>query len=152
MRKLVLVITLAALAATPVLAQQEPSMELTRAVIQAERRAIVEAAVKPAPEQAEKFWKIYWEYRGQVSALGDRMVALIEEYATSEASLTDRQAERMVAESLAIQREAAELKERYSRKLKDVLQPKQIVRWVQVENKMDAVINYEISVSIPLAE
>lgn len=152
MKKTLLVAALAVLAATTVLAQQDRSMGLTRAVIQSERRAIVEAAVKPAPNQAEAFWKVYWEYRGQVSALGDRMVALIEEFAKAEASLNDQQAERMTAESLAIQKEAAELKERYTRKLKDILLPKQIARWVQVENKLDAVINYEIAAAIPLDE
>lgn len=128
----------------------EPSTELSRAVIQAERKNIVEAVVQPSPQQAEEFWQTYWEYRGQMSKLADERVTMIEVFAEAGASLTDQQAEEMIAKALDLEKRAADIKAKYSKKMRDILVPKQVVRWMQIENKMDAVINYEIARAIPL--
>jgi hypothetical protein len=128
----------------------EPSTELSRAVIQAERKDIVEAVVQPSPQQAEAFWQTYWEYRGQMSKLGDERVTMIEVFSEAGASLTDQQAEEMIEKALDVEKQAAEIKAKYSKKMRDILVPKQVVRWMQIENKMDAVINYEIARAIPL--
>lgn len=147
------VCTVVALAlVVPALAQSasEPSTELSRAVIQAERKDIVEAVVQPSPQQSEAFWQTYWEYRGQMSTLGDERVKMIEVFSEVEGSLTDQQAEEMIERALDLEKKAAEIKAKYSKKMRDILVPKQVVRWMQIENKMDAVINYEIAKAIPL--
>jgi hypothetical protein len=95
-RNALLVITLLALVAPAVQAQNiDNEIELSRAVIQAERQALMSAVVRPTAQQDEEFWKVYWNYRGQIAKLGDRTVALIKEYSESYGSLTDEQAQRI---------------------------------------------------------
>ncbi len=138
-----------ALGATTLSASQEKSTDLSLAQIQADRKAIVSAVVAPAPQQEEAFWQTYWEYRGRISRLTDRIVELVEQYEASYAAVDDATALAMVDEILAIQKERVEIKSEYVKKFQKILIPKQVVRWYQIENKLDAVLRAEMAVSIP---
>lgn len=138
-----------ALGATTLSASQEKSTDLSLAQIQADRKAIVNEVVAPAPQQEEAFWQTYWEYRGRISRLTDRIVELIEQYEASYAAVDDGTAMAMVDEILAIQTEQVEIKREYVKKFQKILIPKQVVRWYQIENKLDAVLRAEMAVSIP---
>lgn len=151
-RRGVLTLVMVVLVLAPTISAQAKSTALSLAQVQAQRRAIIEATVAPSPQQAEEFWHTYWLYRGQVSMLTDRLVALIEEYGASEASLTDDRATAMVQEILDIQAQRAELREEYVKKFQKILLPKQVVRWYQTESKLDAVVQAAIAASIPFDE
>jgi polyhydroxyalkanoate synthesis regulator phasin len=151
MKKLILVLGLVSLIfATGVSAQAEPSTDLSRAVIQAERKVFVEAAVQPSPQQADAFWKTYWEYRGQIKGISDRYVALVEEFVESYGSLNDDQASRMVKEAMAIDLDHVKVKQKYFKRFNKVLTSRQVARLYQIESKMDAVIKAELAAVIPL--
>ena len=137
------------LGATALYASQEKSTDLSLAQIQADRKAIVSAVVAPAPQQEEAFWQTYWEYRGRISRQTDRIVELVKQYEASYAAVDDAVALAMVEEILAIQSNWVEIKQEYVRKFQKILIPKQVVRWYQIENKMDAVYRAEMAVSIP---
>lgn len=137
------------LGATTLFASQEKSTDLSLAQIQANRKATVNAVVAPAPQQEEAFWQTYWEYRGKIGRLTDRVVKLVEQYEASYAAVDDATALAMVEEILAIQKDRVEIKHQYVKKFQEILIPKQVVRWYQIENKLDAVIMAELAVSIP---
>lgn len=138
-----------ALGATTLFASQEKSTDLSLAQVQADRKAMVNAVVAPSPQQEEAFWQTYWEYRGKVGRLTDRVVKLVEQYETSYAAVDDATAVAMVEEILSIQKNRVEIKHEYVKKFQEILVPKQVVRWYQIENKLDAVIAAEMAVSIP---
>jgi len=152
MKRNVLLAALAivAIASTVVAQEDEISVGLSRAVIQAERKAIVKTNLEIAPQQEKDFWKAYWEYRGEMAKQGDTMVELISEYADAEGVLTDQQAEKMVQELLEIDRKKAQIKEKYIKKLRPVLLPKQLAKFYQIENKLDAIIMHDLATQIPL--
>jgi len=127
----------------------EISTDLTLAKIQANRRAIVEATVAPAPQQAEDFWQTYWEYRGQVGVLNDRAVEVVAVFKAVEGSIPGDRAAGIVNEVLDIEKRRAALKEEYVRNFNDILLPKQVTRWYQTERKMDSIIRAQISLTIP---
>ena len=60
---------------TSLLAQsQSDDIELTRAVIQAGRQAIIAANMGLTDEEGQRFWPIYREYRNDLAKNGDRTV------------------------------------------------------------------------------
>ena len=63
----------------------EKSIGLTLAQIEAERKAIITETVAPTEQQAEEFWQTYWQYRGGVKMLTDRVLEVVEEFAAAEA-------------------------------------------------------------------
>ena len=149
MKRGILTLIVIGMMTAPLLAGQEKSIGLTLAQIQAQRKNIIEETVAPSPQQSEAFWQTYWEYRGKVGVLNDRLVALIKEYADSYAALNDDQAEKMVKEFLDIDKERAKLKQEYIKIFEKILIPKQVVRWYQSEVKMDAVFLADAALSIP---
>ena len=103
------------------------------------------------PHQTEVFWQTYWEYRGKVKRLTDRVVKLVKQYeATSYAAVDDATAVAIVEEILAVEIDRAETCRGYSERLGEILIPKQPLRWVQTEMKMNAAIALEAAAVIPL--
>jgi hypothetical protein len=102
-------------------------------------------------EQARGFWPAYREYREQMARVGDRLLDVIEEFVEAEASLTDEQATRLLDEFLAAKAQEVSVRRKHARKFRKLLPPSLVLRFFQLENKLDAVVNYELAESVPLA-
>ena len=148
MRVKFLAIVIAVLLIAPIVAA-EKSIGLTLAQVQAERRDIVEATVEPDAQQAEEFWHKYWVYRGQIGRLNERTVAIIQEFSAAEGDLRGDRAYILTSEVIDITTQRAALKKQYVGEFKNILSSKQILRWYQTENKMDALIRAELALAIP---
>jgi len=131
---------------------QADEIELTRTVIQAERQAIVASNMELPDDVGVRFWPLYREYRNEVSKIGDRRVKLITTYAQNYENLSDETADWMVSEFLAIEKANSVLRESWAPRFGEVLAPKQLARFYQIENKLDAIINYDLAGSIPLVK
>lgn len=127
----------------------EKSVGLTLAQIEAERKAMIEEVVAPSQQQAEAFWKNYWQYRGGVKLLTDRTLEVIEEFNSADFSLTGKRSAAMVLEIMNIEKRRAALKQSHVKEFQKILIPKQVVRWYQIERKMDAVIRADLALAIP---
>lgn len=126
-------------------------IQLTRAVIQAERQAIVTGAMDLTPEEMQGFWPLYRNYRLEMLKVGDRMVTLITTYADNYPELTDELANKLLTEFVSIEQARARLKAKYLPKFKMVLPPKKVARFYQIENKLDVAILAEVAQNVPLA-
>jgi hypothetical protein len=127
----------------------EKSIGLTLAQIEAERKAIITETVAPTEQQAEEFWQTYWQYRGGVKMLTDRVLEVVEEFAAAEGALSGNRSAALVLEVMDIEKRRANLKQTYLKKFQKILDPRQVVRWYQAERKMDSVIRAEMAASIP---
>jgi hypothetical protein len=83
-----------------------------------------------------------------------RIVKLIESYAAAYRanSLTDEDAKRLMGELVAIEKGEAAMKEYYVPKLYEVLPPKKVARYLQIENKIRAIVKYELADAVPLVK
>ena len=127
----------------------EKSIGLTLAQIEAERKAIITETVAPTEQQAEEFWQTYWQYRGGVKMLTDRVLEVVEEFAAAEGAMSGNRSAALVLEVMDIEKRRANLKQTYLKKFQKILDPRQVVRWYQTERKMDSVIRAEMAASIP---
>lgn len=137
------------LASGTVSAELQLDTRLSMADIENDRKTVVMATVQPSPQQSKEFWKIYDAYRETMGKHEVKIAALIEEYVDSYAALTDQQAERFLKEMTSVEIKRAETRQKYSEKLGKILIPKQLLRWVQTEMKMDAAIAFEAAALIP---
>ena len=74
-------------------------VELTRSVIQAEKKMIVAANVDLTEEESQGFWPIYNDYQNEMQKLNDRLLALIEDFAANYETMTDAKAKSLLEES-----------------------------------------------------
>lgn len=145
-------IGLALVAAGAVRAQVASDIAAERAALQADRQAIIAANLPMTDDQAEAFWPMYRDYRGEIAKIGDRIVKLVSSYAKNFETLTDEQATTMLNELLTLQHADATIKSDWSRKFAKVLPGRSLMRFYQLENKFDAVVRFDAAAQIPLVE
>ena len=158
-RPLFLVTTLMAVLVActpPALAQEKPAdtMELLRQKMQADKKLVVGANIELTESEAQRFWPIYEDYQRDLQKINQRIVALIERYAADyrNKSLTDEKAKPLIDEAVSIEQAEAQLKKAYVPKLSKVLPAKKVARYMQIENKIRAIVKYEIAGEVPLAQ
>ena len=147
---IVFVAVLMLFAAPAVRAQVHSEIALTRADIQTERQALVAENLPLTEDQAKVFWPMYRTYREELAKLGDRFVALVEDYAKNYETMTDPQASTMVKEFLKIQKEEVAIKTAWVPKFEKILPAKAVARFFQIENKLDIIVRAEVAAEIPL--
>jgi polyhydroxyalkanoate synthesis regulator phasin len=148
-----LVLAVALVAAAPgVLAQvsETDQLQQLRAEIQADRQAVLAANLKLTDAEGAAFWPLYREYRAEMGKVGDRLQKLIQDYAKIYDTATAEQAKPMVDEMLSIQQAELKIKEAYLPKFRKVIPELKVARFLQIENKIDALIKLELAADIPL--
>ena len=146
---------LAALA-LPLAAQQgsTSNMDILRDKLKADRKVLVASNMNLTDAEGKGFWPIYDAYQKDLAALNDRMKTLIGDYAEdyNKKSVTESRAKSLLDRSLKIDADEVQLKRTYAAKLAGVIPNVKIARWVQIENKIRAVVRYELADNIPLVE
>jgi hypothetical protein len=148
------VLALAALIAVPVWAQEKPAsnMEILRQKIRADKKLVVAANMDLKESEAKGFWPVYDAYQADLGKLNERIAKLIRRYAdlAQTNTLTDDAAKSLLKEVLAIEQAEVTMKKGYVPKLSAVLPATKVARYLQIENKIRAVIKYELADAIPL--
>lgn len=120
--------------------------------IRANHKAFVAINLALSPEEAEKFWPLYDRYQKEISAIGDRMVAIVDDYAASFHGLSNDKALKLMEGYLATEAERLQVRRTYLGELAKILPGRTVARFYQIENKMDAVVRYDMAASIPVVD
>jgi hypothetical protein len=136
--------------AAPASAQTGTDIALTRASIQKARQTIIAGDMKLTEDESLGFWPAYRDYRLDMARLGDRLVKLITEFVGSEATLTNEQSNRLLDEYLDIKAKEVAVKQKHVKIFRKLLPPPKVARFFQLENKLDAVVNFELAQTVPL--
>jgi len=127
-------------------------IELTRAAIKVQKKQIVAKNMQLTSVEKDKFWTVYRDYQNKIDSVNDRRTKLITDYADNlkNGSLTDEIALGMLNEFLSYERMRLITKQSFVDKFKEVLPSRKVARFFQIENKMDAIINFDLARQIPL--
>ena len=138
---------------SPVFAQinTEDTIELARTYLEADRKITVAAVMELSEEESLVFWPVYKEYRASVQPLNDRFIKLLKDYASNFENLSGDKAITMMSDSLDIEEDRLIYKRLYVERMAEVLPMGKVVRFFQIENKMDAVLKFDLAVEIPFA-
>jgi len=139
--------------AQPVLAEEmtlDQQVQFVRSITAAERQATLANAAAFTDEEAENFWSIYREYRNEVAALDDRIVALIRDLADNYESLTDAKATELSHEWLDVEKKRIAAKAKYLKKYEKILPGVKLARVLQVENRLDVLVQLRLARNVPL--
>jgi hypothetical protein len=147
----------AALTAVPIFAQSksaDTNMQILLDKVKADKKLVVASNMDLTDAEGKAFWPIYDAYQKDLQGLNERLTKMILAYAEAynKNSLTDEQANSMATEALAIDRDEVALRTSYATKLNGVLPGKKVVRYLQIESKIRAVMRYQMADNIPLVE
>jgi hypothetical protein len=143
----------------PVVAQQQPTpatqapadnMALVRDKVRADKKLVVAEGMKMSEPEAAGFWPVYDAFQADLGKLADRAMKLVEYYAANYRGMTDSAANRIVTEHLALEKDRAALLESYQPRFAKVLPAVKVARYYQIENKIRAIVNWELAKGIPL--
>ncbi|HEY1267230.1 MAG TPA: hypothetical protein VGH16_08240 [Candidatus Binatia bacterium] len=135
-------------------AQDKPAdnMQILRDKIKADKKLLVAANMDLTESEAKSFWPVYDQYQKDLQKINQRVAKVIESYAEDyrNHSLTDEKARKLIDEALAIDKAEADLKSAYGPKLAGAVSAKKALRYLQIENKIRAVVRYDVASGVPL--
>jgi len=137
-------------------AQDKPAdnMQILRDKIKADKKLVVASNMELTESEAKDFWPIYDQYQRDLQKINQRIANVLEGYAADfrRKSLTDEKAKKLIDEAVAIEQAEANLKSTYAPKLSKVLPVKKVARYLQIENKIRAVVKYDLAQGVPLVQ
>jgi Spy/CpxP family protein refolding chaperone len=144
-----------ALTASTASAQEKPAdnMQILAEKVKADKKLVVADNMGLTESEAKAFWPVYDAYQKDLAQLNDRLSKLIETYAGyyNNKTLTDANAKELTAEAMAIETAELDLKKSYLPKLYSVLPAVKVARYIQIENKIRAIVKLQIAAAVPLA-
>jgi hypothetical protein len=145
----------AALASRASALQDQPAsnMEILRDKIKADKKLLIAENLGLTEGESKVFWPLYEEYQKELEAINQRLGKTIQSYAQeyNAKTLTDEKARTLMTEALAIEEAEVALKKKYLDKMNGVIPAIKAARYLQMENKIRALIRFDLAANIPLA-
>jgi len=141
--------------AAPFAAQAQSTYDDTQqliAQIQADKRAVVLKAMALDDAQLTAFTPIYDAYQADRKKLMQRGVDLINAYSSNYDSMTDDAAKGLLKDWFTLQEDEHALVKGTAKKMDKVLPTAKVLRFVQVENKLNTLLRLPGIQGIPLAK
>jgi len=127
-------------------------IELLRSDLNAQKRQIVNETMQLDDKQARIFWPIYNDYEANLDKLGDEKLAIVQEYATNFLTMTNEKADELAQRVMALDDQRMALRRKYYDLMKKSLPAILVVRFFQVENQIQLLVDLKIASNLPIIE
>jgi hypothetical protein len=135
-------------------AQDNPAdnMQLVVEKIRADKKLFIAKNMKLTESEAKGFWPVYEQYQNELFLIRAHTIRLIQDYAAAYGKMTNETAEPLLNEYMRIESLRPKLRQTYLSKFRKVLPEIKVLRFYQIENKINAALMYELAANIPLIE
>jgi len=136
----------------PALAQEKPAdnMQVLIEKIRADKKLLVAENMELTEAEAKAFWPVYNQYQDELFLLRTRTLKLIKDYADAYEKMNNETAKKLMDEYITIETLGPKLRQTYLPKFRKVLPEVKVVRYYQIENKIQAALMYDLAANIPL--
>jgi hypothetical protein len=118
--------------------------------IRANKKALVAANLTLTDEEAARFWPLYDRYQEELNTVQDRAVKIIQDYTASFHDLSNEKAMKLADDWLSAEGDRVKVRRTYLDQFAKVIPGRKVVRFYQIENKMDAVLRYDLAGDVPV--
>jgi len=139
-------------AVIPAMAQDKSEVMMTVQVIQQEHRQIMADNLKLTPKEASVFWPIYHEYMAEAGAMEAQYVKLLKSFVANQATMTDEELAAAFRKSIELKKQWLDLRAKYFDRVARAIGTRKASRFAQVENKLDALVDYKLAQAIPMVQ
>ena len=144
MKKTLLIFALFLMSATG-FAQTGDYLELMSSVIKTEKKALISEVMELSSEESVAFWALYNEYEQKIYKANQPSLKAIQDFAENFENMSDEVAAEILANSVDSWSAEAKIKKAYSKKFVKQLGAKRALKFMQLMNKIDVMIDAEIS-------
>ena len=133
-------------------AQEKPAdnMQVVLEKIRADKKLLVAENMQLTEAEAKAFWPVYDQYQNELFLLRSRTAKLIKDYIDAYEKMNNDTAKKLLDELVSIEALGPKLRQTYLPKFRKVLPEIKVVRYYQIENKINAALMYELAANIPL--
>jgi len=149
MKKL-LVTAVIVMASLSTYAQADTYAELVRSALQTEKKAAVADVMELSAEEEQTFWPVYNEFQEKLYKENTKKLNLIKDFAENYDNMSAEKATALLKQNFGDRTSLLKLQKQYMKKFMKVLPPQKVIRYFQTENKIAALVDYELAESIPL--
>ena len=150
----IICIVVVCLWALPAFAQDKPTdtMEIVRDAMNSDKRAFIALNMDLTEAEGEKFWPVYDKYQEALRDLNEDYVLFV--WANMEDTLisSNDKAQTIIKEFLDIETMRIELIKTFAGQFGEVLPPRKLIRYLQLESRAKTFINNMVEKRIPLLE
>jgi len=151
---LVFLVAISMFLVSPVMAQNagNANMEILMDKVKADKKLVVAMNLNLSEEEGEAFWPLYDSYQADLKHVNQRIVQLVSDYnvAYNSGSISNETAGKLIKEWLHAEAEEMKLRVANVKKLAKVLPAKKVARYLQIENKIRALIRFGLAAEVPL--
>jgi len=130
------------------------NMDILKEKIKADKKLVVATNMNLTDAEAKNFWPLYEGYQKELDQINQRVLSAIKGYADAynagKGEISNDAAKKLLNEALAVEESELKLRQSYSGKLSKVLPATKVVRYLQIENKIRAIVKFELAAQIPL--
>jgi regulator of sigma D len=149
--RLTLVLTFVLGLCLPVRAD-EASIEAVQSAIRSNRKALIAVNLGLTDDESAKFWPVYDRYQKEMNAVGDRQSAVIQDYISTFKDVSNEKALQLMESYLTTDADRLAIRRAYVDDFAGCMPGRKVARFYQLENKIDAVIRYELAAQIPIVD
>jgi uncharacterized membrane protein len=128
----------------------DTDIELLRSDVQGDKNKIIADTMQFTDAESNAFWPVYRDYSHDQQVVGDERVKLIKDYAQNYETMDNTKANDMVKRMIDIDTKTLTLRENYWPKFMKALGAKRAAKFYQVDNRLNLIINVQLSSDIPL--
>lgn len=148
------------LCAVPAFAQTagsaDTNMEIFMQKIKADKKLLVASNMGLTDAEGKDFWPLYEAYQKDLQQINERLGKTIAAYADAynqgKGVIANDTAKKLLDEAISVEEQEVKLKRASADKIGKVLPAAKTARYIQIENKIRAVIKFELARQIPLVE
>jgi hypothetical protein len=130
----------------------DADLEILRDTIRANKKGLVAASLTLTDAESSAFWPVYDRYEAEIKGVNDRLAKILDDYTKGYRSLSDEQARKLAEDYLAVEEDRAKVRRTYFADFVKALPGKKALRFYQIENKINAVVRYDLARDIPVVE
>lgn len=134
----------------PGFAQEKGSMDGFPNPFLKHKKLIITQNMPITEQEGRAFWPLYDDFQGELNAHHDRTASLMMRYTKEYESLSDEKIKAIMDDFLRLEEEKVRIKKTYLEKFRRVLPEKKVMRYFQLENRLEAILNAELVNSLPL--
>ncbi len=152
------IVVLLTLAAVPAAAQDAADVGAkireTQALVASEFRQILREEMLLTDEESKAFWPLYERYSAEKRVINEPYLAGLIEYVDRyyNGDLSDEHARRLMNDYFEVQRALLKKRQDYVKRFGQIMSSIKVMRFFQLENKVQAEVNAALALTIPLAD
>jgi len=125
-------------------------IEVARSVLKSDRKVVIAEGMNLTDAESTGFWPVYRDYRAEMDKVSDGRLELVLEYSDLYPDVPEDRAKAMLKKLSALETKAVAVRNKYLKKLGKVLPAAKVLRFAQLENRLDLAVRLQVAAAVPL--